>query len=220
MIVQIYDVASVDEALRVAGLKADHIGVVVGTDGLANETRPFKAKEIFMSLPHGKKGVAIANSSDISEIRKIITESEPDIIHLTSHLEEILPEDLELLKKDFPSLEIMQTIPVIGEESVVAALMYGAVADYLLLETKDPKTGQVGSTGETHDWELDKKIVQSVSSKVISGGGLGPENVVRAIEQIRPYGVHSKTMTNKIGKREKDIIKVKMFVDRAKHVTL
>jgi phosphoribosylanthranilate isomerase len=219
MIVQIYEITSVEEAIGVAKTGADHVGVVVGDGDYENEVKPFKARDIFLSLPEKVKGVALTMLSDIGQIVALIKEVEPDILHLAGSLEEILPNHLSEIKKEFPGLEIMRTIPVIGEESVVASLMFDEVCDYLLLDTKDSETGQVGVTGATHDWEIDAKIVESVRAKVVVAGGLGPDNVQDAIYKIKPYGVDSKTKTDKTGSARKDLIKVKLFVQKAKSVT-
>lgn len=219
-LVQIYEVTNVNEAIRIAGIGADHIGVSIGEGAYVNEVRPFRAKEIFLGLPKDKKGVAITFSSDLHIIGNVIRSTEPDIIHIACNIDDLMPAQIEPLKKEFPNVEFMRTIPVVGEESVVAAMMFDGSYDYLILDTKDEKTGQVGMTGKTHNWGISRKIVESVSSKVILAGGLGSDNVEEAIKKVNPYGVMSKSKTDKIGGREKDLIKVKMFVDKAKSGTL
>lgn len=66
--------------------------------------------------------------------------------------------------------------------------------------------------GETHDWGLSKKIVESVFIPVILAGGLGPDNVAEAISKVKPFGVDSKTKTDKDDGSGKDIEKVREFV--------
>jgi len=216
MIVQIYEITSPQEGIQIAKMGADHIGVFVGDGGGENEIRPFKARDIFLSLPEKVKGVALTNHSDTSEIISLAKECEPDILHLAGNFEEIFPDHISKIKEELPGIEIMRTIPVVGEESVVTSLMFDAVCDYLLLDTKNKTSGQVGVTGKTHNWDLDLKIVQSVSTKVIIAGGLGADNIQKAIQLIHPYGVDSKTKTDKIGSNHKDPVKVKLFVQKAK----
>ncbi len=219
-LIQIYEITNVNEAIRIAGIGADHIGVTVGDGSYQNEVRPFRAKEIFLSLPKEKKGIARTFSPDPHIIGNIIRQSEPDILHIAANIEDLMPNQIDNLKKEFPSTEFMRTIPVVGEESVVAAMMYDSLYDYILLDTKDDKLGQIGSTGKTHDWSISTKIVESITTKVILAGGLGADNVEEAIKKVKPYGVMSKTKTDKIGGREKDLIKVKMFVDKVKSATI
>ena len=110
----------------------------------------------------------------------------------------------------------MRSIPVIGEESVEMAKSYEGVADYLLLDSHKINDNQVGATGMVHDWNISKKIVESVKIPVILAGGLGADNVASAIQKIRPYGVDSKTRTDKKESHEKDINEVIKFVQNAK----
>jgi phosphoribosylanthranilate isomerase len=87
----------------------------------------------------------------------------------------------------------------------------------LLLDSHRPGDIQIGALGTTHDWELDRKIVEAVSIPVIIAGGLGPDNVAEAIRTVRPAGVDSKTQTDREdGSHAKDLDKVRRFVNRAK----
>ncbi len=218
MIIQIYEISSVNEAVQISGVGADHIGLVVGNIGYENEVRPYKAREIILGVPKNKKSVLMVLSNDLNEIRETIKGTEPNILHIAANLEEISPDQIILIKKEFPNLELMRTIPVIGEESVVAAMMYDGLYDYFQLDTKDNESGKIGVTGKTHDWEISRKIVESVKTKVILSGGLGSGNVEEAIKIVKPYGVNSKTKTDKIGGKEKDLIKVKTFVEKVRLV--
>jgi len=62
-----------------------------------------------------------------------------------------------------------------------------------ITDTWDPQTGARGATGKTHDWKASRRIVESAIRPVIVAGGLTPENVGRAIVQVRPAGVDSHT---------------------------
>lgn len=62
-----------------------------------------------------------------------------------------------------------------------------------ITDTWDPQTGARGATGKTHDWKASRRIVESAIRPVILAGGLTPENVGRAIVQVRPSGVDSHT---------------------------
>ena len=46
--------------------------------------------------------------------------------------------------------------------------------------------GGAGGTGETFDWA---RIPQVVEHPLILAGGITPDNVARAIEQVHPYGI-------------------------------
>jgi hypothetical protein len=48
-----------------------------------------------------------------------------------------------------------------------------------------------GATGKTHDWRVSRRLVEVADKPVILAGGLNPENVKRAILEVRPAGVDS-----------------------------
>ena len=48
--------------------------------------------------------------------------------------------------------------------------------------------GKPGGTGATFNWEFAAQAVQG-GGRVILAGGLTPENVARAVQQVRPFGV-------------------------------
>jgi phosphoribosylanthranilate isomerase len=93
------------------------------------------------------------------------------------------------------------------------------IADFLLLDSHKPGDKQVGALGITHDWNLDRQIVESVGIPVIMAGGLGAENVVQAIQSVHPAGVDSKTKTDKKdGSHTKDLEEVRKFTEAAKGI--
>ena len=213
MIVQIYEISSPDEAKKMAEIGVDHVGVLIGKGKYPRELSIEEAKMIFQSLPPKVKKVALSLSDDLEEISEIIDQLCPDILHL-GITEEFLPlAKVEEIREKYPELRIMRAIAVINEESVRLSQKYEKIVDYLLLDTYKV---QFGATGETHDWVISRKIVDSVKIPVILAGGLGPDNVAEAIKKVRPAGVDSKTKTDKSGTHQKDIEKVKEFVRIAK----
>lgn len=56
-------------------------------------------------------------------------------------------------------------------------------AEAYLIDT--PSGALRGGTGKTFDWSLAKNL----PGRIVLAGGLGPENVAEAIEQVRPWGV-------------------------------
>ena len=216
MITQIYEVQSFDEAKKLVEIGVDNIGVLVGKGEWPGEFSPEQADEILRGVTGHAKKVVLSLSKNLNDIAVIAEKTNPDILHLAAEPEFISPTDVQTLKKQFPRIKIMRTIPVIDKESIELAKQYDGIADYLILDTKRKIDGQIGATGETHDWSLSKKIVESVSIPVVLAGGLGTDNVARAILEVKPFAVDSKTKTDKVGSREKDIEKVKEFVRIAK----
>ncbi len=86
---------------------------------------------------------------------------------------------------------------------------YRHVAWRILLDTP---TAQWGGTGVTHDWELARSIAQDIP--ILLAGGLTPENVAEAIQQVSPWGldVSSGVETNK----QKDTDKIRTFIENVR----
>jgi len=216
MITQIYEAQNFDEAKSLVDVGVDHVGVLVGKGEYPREFSPEQAKEILQGVKGQAKKVALSLSRNLEDIIEIVNKTNPDIFHLGTAPESLSPADVQTLKKQFPNLKVMRSIPVRDEGSVELAKQYDGVADYLLLDTQKKGDTQVGATGETHNWSVSKKIVESVSIPVILAGGLGTDNVAEAISKVKPFGVDSKTKTDKGGGHEKDIEKVREFVRIAK----
>ena len=88
------------------------------------------------------------------------------------------------------------------------------ISDYFILDTSTTAVQGVGASGNVHDWNISKAIVDSVSIPVVLAGGLSPENIQEAISIVNPWGVDSLTHTNKLlndGSFIKDIEKVREF---------
>ena len=97
----------------------------------------------------------------------------------------------ERLRAALPGIALVQVIHVTGEESVAEAMAVADKVDALLLDSGNQKLAvkELGGTGRTHDWRLSRAIVVAVKIPVFLAGGLNPDNVAQAIEQVRPYGL-------------------------------
>ena len=95
------------------------------------------------------------------------------------------------LRKLLPGVSILQVVHVEGPSSVALAEEGSRWADYLLLDSGRPSAGvpELGGTGRVHDWSVSAEIVARCSVPVFLAGGLGPENVARAVAAVHPWGV-------------------------------
>ena len=212
MLIQIYEISNPIEAQRILELGVDHAGVLVGNGSFPREININDAHSILAVIPANSKKLVLTLSGDLQEIEIIVERLHPDILHLGAFPDGISPETVTLLKQKFPFLKIMRSIPVTDDKSVRMAIAYDQIADFLLLDSYKEGDKQIGATGMTHNWKISRAIVDAVRIPVILAGGLGPENVAEAIRQVRPAGVDSKSRTDKDGSHEKDMEKVKKFV--------
>lgn len=87
--------------------------------------------------------------------------------------------------------------------------------DRYLLDSYDPKT--VGGTGETCDWEKAQSLVRSLDVPILLAGGLTPDNIAKAIRQVKPWGVDVSSGVE-VEPGVKDIAMVAEFIAAARDV--
>ena len=201
----------------VASLGADHVGIAVGQSGEPDEVDLDTARRIFAAIPAPTKKVALTVATDLDAIEALARALQPDILHLAAPVADFGAESTYALKGRLPDLPLMQTVAVVGPSALYVAVKLNSVADYLLLDTRDPDTGRLGITGQTHDWSVSRRIVETVGVPVILAGGLSPENVAEAIRQVGPWGVDSATHTSRPDDgRRKDPDRVRRFIEAAR----
>jgi phosphoribosylanthranilate isomerase len=220
MIVQIYEVTTPAEARALSAMEVDHVGVLVGDGAFPREVSPDAARTIFAVLPTERKRVALSLSADPEAIARVVLEARPDILHLGAAAELLSAEAVAELKAQFPRTPLMRSIPIVDDASVALAKSYEGIADFLLLDSHTPGDTQIGAVGRIHDWTISRTIVETVAIPAILAGGLDPENVALAIETVRPFGVDSKTRTDRPDGSGKDLAKVAAFVAAAKGTLL
>ena len=95
------------------------------------------------------------------------------------------------LRNSLPGVKLVQVIHVQHEKSVDEAIETAPNVDAILLDSGNPnlEIKELGGTGRTHNWKLSRKIRESLSIPVFLAGGLKPENIRQAIEEVLPFGI-------------------------------
>lgn len=244
MIIQIYEIQNPKEADALVKLGVDHIGSVIVSD------RDWKIPEIKETVQHvgttASKSSLIPLFNDYETVCRTLDYYSPDIVHFCELFKgnrngsgstvESLVVFQEKIKKAFPEIQIMRSIPITRSGSVhkVPTLDYAEafepVSDLFLTDTlilsdneaseKDqPVQGFVGITGKTCDWAMARELVASVRIPVILAGGISPNNAYEGAFQVKPFGVDSCTGTNAVDgagqtiRFKKDLGKVKQLVE-------
>lgn len=118
------------------------------------------------------------------------------------------------IRKALPDVELVQVIHVIDENSVKQAIDAAKHVDIILLDSGNPhlEIKELGGTGKTHNWDLSRKIRDSIDKPLFLAGGLTPENVQQAIQMVQPYGLDLCSGVRTHG--QLDEIKLKAFFDK------
>ncbi len=179
--VKICGIKNIDDALFAVSAGADVIGIVH-----VEESKRFldlrEAGKIFRAMPPFVSKVIVASPKKIGEIREI-ERCGTDCIQLHGL------EDVMLVKeiRDSTHLKLVLQLPVTGEETIDEASSYSGLVDAILLDTKTERG--FGGTGVVHDWNVSRRIVETIKKPVILAGGLNSVNVLNAIEKVQPYAV-------------------------------
>lgn len=186
--VKICCISSVEEAKLAIKMGADALGLVgkmpSGPGPIADEliesiTRHIHPPVSSFLLTSEQSATAI-----IQHIHRVNTNT----VQIVDKLTEGSYSDI---RKALPHLGIVQVIHVKGEESVDEALKVHDMIDAILLDSGNPQAAvkTLGGTGNTHNWAISRKIVESVKVPVFLAGGLHAGNVQQAINEVKPFGV-------------------------------
>ena len=222
MFTQIYSIQTVEEALGCVEAGADRVGVLVGVPGgkFPCAIHEEEAAKIFEALKGKAVRVLISVADNERDILDQTRRLQPDVLHLCANFTGS-PEFREKMRKEVPDVLLMEAVGIVDETAVEDAEKKAEYADLLILDSVSKVVPGVGAAGVTHDWGIDRKIVETVKIPVILAGGLGPENVEDAILAVRPAGVDSLTKTSVCENGvlvRKDLDKVREFCCRAKAV--
>jgi phosphoribosylanthranilate isomerase len=215
MVIQIYSLTSVADAIATAEAGAHLIGVVVAEAGVVAEAiDEASAREVLAAVRPRARGVALSLSDDRDEICAMVDSVRPDIVHIVAR--EIEPEDCGWIRTRIAPVQLLRAIAVRAGETLREADTHQDCVDYLMLDSGAKGPPFVGATGETHEWSVSRSVVERSRVPVILAGGLSVENVGVAIAQVRPWGVDSFTHTDIVGERgKKDIARVRAFIAAA-----
>ena len=95
------------------------------------------------------------------------------------------------IRRALPGIGIVQVIHVTGEESIDEAMSVADDVDAILLDSGNPKLAikELGGTGRRHDWAISRQIRERIPVPLYLAGGLRPDTVAQAIDEVGPFGL-------------------------------
>ena len=126
-----------------------------------------------------------------TSVKEIVAHHHRTYTNTIQVVDELTEGQYDELKKQLPTIKIVQVIHVIDDSSVEEALSISEHVDALLLDSGNPKLGvkELGGTGRVHNWKLSRKIVEQSTIPVFLAGGLTEHNVRQAIDEVQPFGL-------------------------------
>ena len=95
------------------------------------------------------------------------------------------------IRNELPNVKLVQVIHVIDEQSINEAIEISTHVDAILLDSGNPNlaTKELGGTGRVHNWDLSKRIRESIDIPIFLAGGINEDNVRAAIDHVQPFGI-------------------------------
>lgn len=213
--IQIAGVVDQSDADRIASLGVEFIGFPLrlcdGREDLDEST----ARRIIASLPAQTEAVAITYVRKASDALDLCDSIGARWVQLHGVIDVA---EIARLRALAHGLGIIKSLIVRGDNLTQLQAEIAQCAthvDAFITDTHDPATGRVGATGRVHDWRISRRLVSASPKPVILAGGLTPENVERAILEVRPAGVDAHTGVEARDGR-KDPARVRAFVAAAR----
>lgn len=186
--IKICCIASAEEAALAVEFGAAALGLVArmpsGPGPIADEL----IAAITPGIPKGIKSFLLTSEQSAAEIIRHVQRRGANTVQIVDELTE---GTYIQIKEALPEIDIVQVVHVTGEESIEQAKQVQDQVDYILLDSGNPKAAikTLGGTGNTHNWEISRRLVSEVNKPVFLAGGLNAMNVRQAIEMVKPYGV-------------------------------
>lgn len=173
--IKICGITRCEDALAAADAGADAIGLVFYPPS-PRHVEIAQAVEIATSLPPFVTTVALFVNADTETIAQVVEQVGIDLIQF--HGNECPDYCASHHRPWIRALRMRAGINLEQE----AARFNGARG--LLLDAYRP--GVPGGTGDTFDWA---RIPRGLAGRVVLAGGLNPDNVERAVREVRPFAV-------------------------------
>ncbi|TET52736.1 MAG: phosphoribosylanthranilate isomerase [Anaerolineales bacterium] len=209
-IVKICGLTNEEDALCAAEAGADLLGMIFypGSPRFVDADRAARIREAVRRSfgDGGPRFVGVFVNGPVALVQTAIERVGLDLVQL--HGAEPPRDVLLLSPRAYKAIR-----PQTGERAQAAAAAYGDVvpADggnpQFLVDAYDPE--QYGGTGRRADWTVARVLAERY--RVLLAGGLDPEMVAAAIEEVRPWGVDVSSGVER-EKGRKDHAKVGAFV--------
>lgn len=209
--VKICCISSAYEAITAVECGASALGLVSSMPSGPGVISDEQISEILKSVPHNVSTFLLTSETKSERIIEQHNKFNTTAIQIVDEVEIMVYDEL---KKEFPEVKLIQVVHVTDESSVDYAISVSEFADALLLDSGNPKKEikELGGTGRVHDWDLSRKIRETVKIPVYLAGGLNSGNVISAIKAVEPFGVDLCSGVRTDGKL--DVNKLKEFFNK------
>lgn len=188
MKIKICCIKSIAEAEFVIQHGADAIGLVADMPsgpGIINDELIY---EISKSFKQKIETFLLTSRINAQEIIEHHASTQTSTIQM---VDEIDNQAYQVIADTLSGVKLVQVIHIEDDSSYAKAIEKSKYVDYLLLDSGKPsgEIKKLGGTGETHNWEISRAVVKDSNIPVFLAGGLNKNNIIEAINFVRPYGI-------------------------------
>lgn len=186
--VKICCIASVEEAWLAIEHGASAVGLVSAMPSGPGPIPETLIAEIAAHIPPGVSSFLLTCLQDAASIIDQQRRLKVNTIQLCDRLPAGAHHEL---RKALPGVSLVQVVHVNGPEAVGEAIAAARHVDAVLLDSGNQSLAikELGGTGRTHDWSLSRRIREAINVPLFLAGGLKPQNVAAAIQQVQPFGI-------------------------------
>ena len=205
-LVKICGITNLNDALAAILAGADALGFNFYKPS-ARYITPQAAREIIEQLPDSVLTVGVfVNEDSPQAVMNIANEAKITALQLHGD------ESPEYCRELAANTLVIKTLAVSENFNPKTAQTYQV--DAIMLDTRDNRLR--GGTGRVFDWSIAQQVSQIVP-KLYLAGGLSPENVEEAINQVRPYAVDAcSSLEERPGSKNHE--RMRAFVDTVRGV--
>lgn len=187
--VKICCIGSVEEALAAIHAGASALGLVSRMPSGPGVIRDELIAEIAARIPPGVASFLLTCRQTADSIIEQQRRARVNTLQLCDRLTERGAH--EKLRRALPGVALVQVVHVRGLESIEEAARVAPFVNAILLDSGNQSLAvkELGGTGRVHDWDVSKRIRESVDVPVFLAGGLNAGNVVEAVRAVGPFGL-------------------------------
>jgi phosphoribosylanthranilate isomerase len=186
--VKICCISSIEEAQMAIRFGASAIGLVSGMPSGPGVISEKLIEKIVLSVPIGIDSFLLTSKQDPETV---IAQHQKTHVNTIQLVDAFPLYGYVILRQALSGIRLVQVIHVCGDKSIQEATAVAPYVDAILLDSGNPSlaTKELGGTGRTHDWLVSRRIRDIVNVPIYLAGGLNPDNVHEAIEQVHPYAI-------------------------------
>ncbi len=207
MRIKICGITQPEQGCAIATLGATALGFIC-VPASPRYVNPNQILAVVAQLPKKVDQIGVFVNSIPAEICQIVTTCGLTGVQL--HGDES-PEFCHQLRSFLPNIEIIKALRVRSFPALLQADVYTNWVDTLLLDAYHPQ--QMGGTGKTLDWASLQQF--QPSCPWLLAGGLTPNNVLDALNQVQPNGIDLSSGVER-APGDKDLTKVAQLFEQLK----